>query len=534
MSELIGHVSLAQSGQFPPLVVDYINKEEKLKTFVTAFCAPQGYTEAISHRQYNEANRPVLVAEMEKHYRSLNLWEADSAEKVRDNLRALAQPHTYTVTTGHQLNIFTGPLYCIYKILTTIRLAEELKELHPDKKFVPVFWLATEDHDFDEINHIHLFGKKLEWAYPAEVKGQPVGRLPLSGIDEVIKQLEDLRLPASLLEPFKEAYLQSSNLADATFKLYHHLFASYGLLILQPDNAVLKQLFSSFAAEDIFEKKAHNEVAESIRLLEDEGYKIQVNPREINHFYITEKGNRERISGDNNYQINNTDIVFSAEELKQELKLHPERFSPNVIMRPLYQEVILPNLGYVGGPGEIAYWLELKKSFEKFNVSFPVLHLRNSFVTLGEKAQKQIISSGLSVADFFQDEHILVDLFLQKSGEQFSVSEEIKQINAFLDVFTSKMELVDKSKVGAWVKRINEQKALIKKMGKDFVDIVKESNDNQIDKLLKVRQHLLPENALAERSENILGKAKNEAFTYIETMYKLTHPFEQNVACVKI
>jgi uncharacterized protein YllA (UPF0747 family) len=256
MSELVGHVSLAQSGQFPPLVVDYINKEEKLKPFVTAFCTPQGYAEAITQRQYNEANRPVLVGEMEKQYRSLNLWDADSAQKVRDNIHVLAQPHTYTVTTGHQLNIFTGPLYCIYKILTTIRLAEELQKLHSDKKFVPVFWLATEDHDFDEINHIHLFGKKLEWVYPSKVKGQPVGRLPLNGIDEVIKQLEDLRLPASLLEPFKEAYQHSSNLADATFKIYHHLFASYGLLILQPDNPVLKQLFSSFAAEDIFGKKS--------------------------------------------------------------------------------------------------------------------------------------------------------------------------------------------------------------------------------------------------------------------------------------
>jgi bacillithiol biosynthesis cysteine-adding enzyme BshC len=534
MSNAVGFLTPEQTGQFSPLILDYLNGKETLSRFISYPCSPDGYGEAIRHRNYNETHRRILVAEMEKQYRQLNLWEGEASAAVRENLTALGQAGTYTVTTGHQLNVFTGPLYTIYKILTTIRTAETLRETYPQHKVVPVFWLATEDHDFAEINHIHLFGKKLEWAYPTDEEAQPVGRLPLNHFETVLKQLEELRIPADVLAVFKQPYTTYTNLADATFAIYHHLFARYGLLILQPDSANLKKLFIPYISRDVFEKVTHKEVSKSITVLQQLGYKIQVNPREINHFYLTEKDKRERILGENNYRINNTDITFSAEEVRMQLEAHPERFSPNVLMRPVYQEVLLPNVGYVGGPGEIAYWLELKGLFEALQIPFPVLHLRNSFITVGEKVLKQIEATGLKLADFFLDEPDLVDLFLKRSGEEFSVAEEIEQINALLEVFTSKMEHVDKSKVGAWVKRINEQKAVIKKLNKEFVDIVKERNDNQIDKLIKIRHMLLPEGVLGERSENVLSKAKTDVSAFINEMYDYTHPFSRSVACVKI
>lgn len=534
MSNSAGFITPEQTGQFNALILDYLNGKEAVNKFISYPCTPAGYDEAIRHRAYNESHRSILVSEMEKQYRQLHLWDGEESASVRENLALLGQTGTCTITTGHQLNLFTGPLYTLYKILTTIRTVETLRETYPHHKVVPVFWLATEDHDFAEINHIHVFGKKWEWPYPTSVDGQPVGRLPLNGIESLLKQLEDLRIPASVLHIFHEAYTTHSNLADATFAIYHHLFARYGLLILQPDSRELKKLFMPYAVRDIVERITYHEVNTTISELQQSGYKVQVNPREINHFYITESGKRERIAGENNYQINNTHITFNRDEIEAQLHTNPERFSPNVLMRPLYQEVILPNAGYVGGPGEIAYWLELKGMFESMGISFPVLHLRNSFVTVGEKLLKHADAAGLKLPDFFLDEPALVDLFLQRSGEEFSVMEEIKQINAFLDVFTHKMEHVDKSKVGAWVKRINEQKVVIKKLGKDFVDIVKERNENQIDKILKLRQAILPNGVLAERSENILSKAKTNVSEYISEVHSHTHPFDRNVVCLKL
>ncbi|MBL7886151.1 MAG: bacillithiol biosynthesis cysteine-adding enzyme BshC, partial [Flavobacterium sp.] len=368
-------ITYQNSGYFTKLIVDYLDEKPELKPLYNRFPRIENFKAQIEEKDTNfndNFKRQVLVAELEKQYLNFEVSEATSK-----NIQLLNHSNTFTITTGHQLNLFTGPLYFLYKIISTINLCKELKLAYPDFNFVPIYWMATEDHDFDEINYFNFRDKKIKWN--RESFG-PVGRLSTDVLEDVLKQFSDelgIGDNATFLrELFQKSYLEHSNLADATRFLANELFKNEGLVILDGDSTALKQLFIPYIKEELLNQTSYQNVSETIRQLND--YTIQVNPREINLFYI-EDNLRERIVFENGkFKVNTTKIEFTSEEIISELENHPEKFSPNVILRPLYQEVILPNLCYIGGGGEIAYWLELKSNFEAFKVTFPILLVRNS------------------------------------------------------------------------------------------------------------------------------------------------------------
>jgi len=209
-----------------------------------------------------------------------------------------------------------------------------------------------------------------------------VGELNTDGLDAVLNvfknEIGTSKNAQQLLVLFENAYLKHNTLTEATHYLANALFAEYGLVIIDANDTSLKRLFIPQIEKELFEQVAFNKVNITNQAIEALDLKIQVNPREINLFYIT-KNVRERIVFENEtYKVLNSNVSWSKSELQKELEAHPERFSPNVILRPLYQEVILPNLCYIGGGGELAYWFQLKANFEANNVVFPMLLLRNS------------------------------------------------------------------------------------------------------------------------------------------------------------
>lgn len=531
---LVQEIDLAATRQFPPLVLDYLSGTEKLAHLYNAFPAPGHYEQIIKRRTYSQENRQVLVSTLDEQYRSLGLLSSPADDAVRQSLELLKKENTYTVCTGHQLNVFTGPLYTIYKIASCISLARHLQELYPEQHIVPLFWLASEDHDFAEISSIHLFGKDISWSYPATVEHMPVGRLGTEGISNLIGELRQMNLDQQLLDIFEQAYSKGS-LAEASIHLYHQLFRQYGLLVLNPDHRALKQLFQPLMKRELIERSNAGLVSESISWLEQEKYKVQVNPRPINFFFISDSGSRERITWkDGFFEILNTDLRYTEAELLKILEETPERFSPNVVMRPLYQEYILPNLAYIGGPGEIAYWLELKRMFEANQVQFPILHLRDSFLLAGEKLYKYVSESGLTLEDFFLSGEELTKTYLDKSTQGQNINGELFAINDFFDQILGKVENVDKSAIGSWVKEINNEKSTLKKWEKKFNDLLKQKSEQQLNKIIKTRSNLLPDGALAERSENILARSGADVFGFIELIIQHSSPFTFKLACLKI
>ena len=368
-------LSYKETNYFTPLIIDYLDQKESLKPFYNRFPTLENFEAQIQEKDqfFTSAKRKILVEVLKDQYKALQTSEA-----VLGNIELLSNTKTFTVTTGHQLNLFTGPLYFLYKIVSTINLAKDLQKKYPDFNFVPIYWMATEDHDFEEINYFNLNGKKFKWNSTQKHAGKDaVGNLNTEGLDEVYSlfsaEIGGGTNAEALKKLFKKAYLEHSNLTDATRYLADELFKDYGLVILDGDDTRLKQEFLPYLEKEIFEQVSEKATEPLANKLKELGYTVQVNPREINLFYLKD-GLRERIiEQEGRYFVNETEISWSEEELRSELKQHPERFSPNVMTRPLYQEVILPNLCYIGGGGELAYWFELKDFFKAVNVPFPIL-----------------------------------------------------------------------------------------------------------------------------------------------------------------
>ncbi|HZH70487.1 MAG TPA: bacillithiol biosynthesis cysteine-adding enzyme BshC, partial [Flavobacteriaceae bacterium] len=412
-------ISLKDSGYFSALICDYLEQKDSIKPLYNRFPTLDNFGLQMAEKElsFSVSNRKILTTILKKQYKSIAISEA-----VQKNIHLLEDQKTFTITTGHQLNLFTGPLYFLYKIVSTINLCRQLKNRYPKNDFVPVYWMATEDHDFDEINFFNFNSKKLEWH---QTSGGAVGELSTTGLDKVLQtfsnQLGTSPNAEKLRKLFSEAYLNNSNLSNATRFLVNELFGDEGLVILDANEPTLKQLFVPYIENELFENSCSQAVAktnETINSLEEKKYKLQVNPREINLFYLM-KGSRERIvEQDGNFYINNSDKRYSAAQMKAEVAKCPERFSPNVLMRPLYQEVILPNLCYIGGGGELAYWLQLKSYFELQNIPFPIVLLRNSAVLISPKQAGKVSRLDLN----------LRDLFLPKTTLENKITRQLSEI----------------------------------------------------------------------------------------------------------
>ncbi len=492
-------VRYKDSGYFSPLIIDYLNQEPKLKKFYNRFPALGTFIDQIEEkrRNYSEPNRTLLVKILQEQYRDITASEATKA-----NIASLAHDNTFTITTGHQLNIFTGPLYFLYKIISAINLCKQLKDEHAGFNFVPVFWMATEDHDFDEINHFNFKGRKFSWNRD---KAGPTGRLPTDGMQDVFSRFERELGPgvnaARLRSLFEKSYLQHDTLADATRFLANEIFGEYGVVILDADEQELKTAFIPQMENELFINNAFEKVSETIEQLSS--YGIQVNPREINLFYM-EDGYRDRIiKQEDTFYVNNTGIKFTETEIRNELRANPQKFSPNVIMRPLYQEVLLPNLCYIGGGAEIAYWLELKSFFEAENVTFPILLLRNSAVIATEKQARKLDRMELQWKDIFLPKNELHNRQTEKiSAIPIDFSEQRKVINEQFEALLQIAEKTDKSFSGAVLAQQTKQLKGLDKLEKRLLKAQKRRYSDELERVNSLQEQLFPSGTLQERNAN--------------------------------
>lgn len=410
-------VDLKKTGQFSTFFLDYLEGKESLRPFYSHLPNLESFEAAIKAKKFSVSTRQTLVDVLEGQYDGLPLSPA-----VAQQLVALRDEKTFTVTTGHQLNLFTGPLYFIYKLISTINLAKRLQKRYPDFHFVPVYWMATEDHDAAEINYFKLDGQTYRWE--SSQKGA-VGDFELdSSFQNFLKGL------GFAPTVFRDAYSQSATLAEAVRKYVNEMFGAQGLVVLDANNGRLKREFVEVMTADLFTQQPFAAAQASTQALEKLGYGSQIYPRPINLFYL-DKGIRERIEQDGDvYVVLNSDLRFTADGIKALLQQHPERFSPNVVLRPVYQELILPNLAYLGGPAEVVYWLQLKGIFDQFAIPFPVLLPRNFAVLLSLPTQKKIAQLEWAPEQLFQKFADWKKAFVQASSSfDFSLTAAKDQVS---------------------------------------------------------------------------------------------------------
>jgi len=527
-----------QTGSFSKIALDYIDQSIALKPFYTHPPTLAGIQKAIEDRKKFTTDRNLLVKVLHEQYNSI-----ETMDRVKKNIDLLLKENTFTVTTAHQNNIFSGPLYFIYKIIHAIKLAGYLEESLPQYNFIPVFYIGTEDADLEELNHIWLGGEKLVW--DTKQKGA-VGRMM---VDKGLLKLLD-RIEGQLaVEPFgneivallRESYKTGDDIQTATFKFVNSLFAEYGLLVLLPDNTALKKQMISLFEDDLLNQTASGIVEKTTEGLQSAGYKTQANPREINLFYLKDDI-RDRFVLTNSPQdtaqrltTHDSRISFSSADLIKELREYPERFSPNVILRGLYQETILPNIAFIGGAGEMAYWLQLKDLFTHYKIPFPVLVLRNSFLVMEKKWREKISQLGFTPEDFFlPEEELMNKLVTRETKNDTKLNGSLTELEKIYEAFKKQAAAVD----GTLEKHVDALKLKtvqrLQDLEKKMLRAEKRKFTDQQRQIHAIREYLFPGNGLQERRENICYYYAKWGSSFLEQLFKNSLALEQEFVVLSL
>lgn len=492
------NTALKTTGLFSSLFEDYINQSLQVTPFYNEHISKQDFADYFKKNKFDYLNRTILVKSLQLQAKLVT----NTSSKSLANIELLANPNTFTVTTGHQLCLFTGPLYFIYKIASTINLCKSLKENFNDKDFVPVYWMASEDHDFEEINHVNVYSKKVTWN--STQKGS-VGEFSTEGLQEVITELKtilgDNEKANELIALFEKTYTKHTNLADATRYLVNELFGEYGIIILDGNDLELKQLFKEEFKKDIFENTSYKLVSETITELQ-KNYSAQVSPREINIFY-KERGLRERIEKQGErFHVLNTEINFSKEEIANIIESSPEKLSPNVVLRPLYQQKILPNIAYVGGPGELAYWLEYKTMFDEYTIHLPILMPRNFVMILDKNSQNKLQKLNLTIEDTFKDGEELVKQFIKTQHNDINLEEAKNQLATIYASINETVSNIDKTLIGTT--EAEKQKAVngVSTIEQKINRALKQKSETDVNQIWSIKEKLFPKGIPQERYDN--------------------------------
>lgn len=520
-----------QTGYFSNIIVDYLNQKQTLKPFYNHSFQIESFEQLINERAEKPINRKVLIEALKNQYK-----EVEATTKTLENIQQLEHDNCFTITTGHQLNLFTGPLYFVYKIISAINLAKELKQAYPIYDFVPIYWMATEDHDFEEINHFNLFGHKVELQKTQE---GAVGRMKLAGIDKVFTQLVELlgnRPEAEkIISIFKKHYTSENTFTQATRGLVNALFGEYGLVIIDGDDRALKQQMIAEFQSELINQGNFRIINKTSEQLSEKGYKNQITPREINLFYLQDNS-RERIIFENDlYKVLNTSISFSKQEIFAELEKFPERFSPNVALRPLYQEKILPNLAYIGGGGELAYWFQLKDMFEKNQTSFPILVLRNSALIVDAGSKKKLDKIGVSISQLFGDTDSFIKNFLKDgSSIVLDLKKEEEEITKIFDEMVHKAEIIDVTLKPMISAELQKSLKAIQNIEARLIKAEKQKEEVTVNQLKNVKEKLFPNGSLQERHDNLILLFLLSGFEVVDKLVENLNLLEQEFVILEL
>jgi len=521
-------LDFAETGLFNNLITDYIKQKETVKPFYKYAPTLESFAQIIEERKKFPFHRETIVSVLQQQYAEVTSVN----DAVKQNIDSLKNETTFTVTTGHQLSLFTGPLYVLYKIISTINLAKTLKEKYTSYNFVPVYWMASEDHDFAEINHIHLFNKKIEWKL--EAKGTS-GELPTETIADVLKELKDTlgdtEAAKQLEHLFENAYLFNSSLAGAMRALINVLFGKYGLVIVDGNNQKLKKIFIPVMEEELLKQTSFEKVNATSTLLTALKYKPQVNPRNLNLFFI-EEGLRERIvqAQDGDYEVVNTNLKFTKEFMVDLLHKQPEHFSPNVVLRPLYQETVLPNIAYVGGPGEISYWLQYKSLFDYHTIHYPALILRNNVLIMDAGSFKKMEGFKLTFADLFKPYDDLAKKYIaEQAGVQIDFADEIQQINNAFVTIAEKATLIEQTLTSSI--KAEQQKTLnsIEAIDKKILAAIKRKHDTALNQIKALTEKVFPNKTFQERYQNFIPYYLKYDVGFINDLVVSLKSFDNNI-----
>ena len=348
------------------------------------------------------------------------------------NIDALLNDNTVAVVTGQQVGLFTGPLYTILKTLTTLKLVESLAERYPDYNFVPVFWLEGEDHDLEEVNSIKVLSasndlQEFRYEMKRVADDENLGAVGKIEFDESIEtifanldqSIIQTEFKSRVLKLFRMAYQKGMTFNRAFVHLMNVLLENSGLVFLDPNDKDVKKLLAPLFQRELAETPKFCKLVIDQSADIEKKYHAQIKPKSLNLFFFHRGGRYLLEPRSDGYSLKGTRQHLTREFVSDAATNTPELFSPNVVLRPICQDWLLPTLAYVAGPGEIAYFGQLKTLYEAVDIPMPIIYPRASATILEEKADKVLERFSISILDIYRD----VEMVKEK------VAAEVSDIN---------------------------------------------------------------------------------------------------------
>jgi bacillithiol biosynthesis cysteine-adding enzyme BshC len=439
-------------------------------------------------------------------------------------LATLSSENALAVVTGQQVGLFCGPLYTLFKTISAIKLASELKERFPEFEFVPVFWLEGDDHDLDESNHIHLLNSTSDvvrveaiFTNDEEENLQPLSEIKFDASIEQVFQQVDALLPASDYKPalvnvlaayYKEGETYSTAFARTLTKILGN-----NILLIDPYDAEIKKILKPIFEKEFqtYPKTSEEVIKQSAEL--EENYHVQVKPRVINLFYIEDGMRRGLEPIGSGMSLRGTKRKLMPEQIRMILETKPESFSPNVVLRPVCQDYLLPTAGYVAGPGEIAYFAQLKGVYQHFGVGMPPLFPRATATILERRVAKIMDKYQLNFLDAFENFEIIMEKALTAAnpenipGEFEKTTAEIKKA---IDRLEPLIMRVDPTLKGTMDSTISRMLYHLQHLEEKTTAGYRRKNEQVLQQTKKFQQSIFPNRELQERVLN---------FTYFYNKY---------------
>ncbi len=531
------HSSQSRIQSFPIAELDFFSSfdqrfsagDPKLSPFLGLPANSESFHQSAKAKLGQYAHRAELAELLKKQYSGVNLNPI-----LRANIEGLSSGHALTITTAHQPILFGGPLYFLYKALTAISLARAASEWLKGHHVVPVYVLGSEDHDYEEVRHVRFFSEQLTWESGRD--GGPVGRMPLGNISSLMNQAETLFGPlpygAEVIDLLRSSYSTDRTFGQSTFYFLHQLLGHYGLVILDLDSPIAKSTCISIFESELIKSIAKPIVHQTLDALEKAGFSQQAHVRDINLFYLDQQRERIEQFDENVFRTVSGSRMWSTDALIKELNQYPERFSPNVILRPLLQETILPNIAFVGGGGELAYWVQLRDLFSHFNIPFPILVRRHSALLLDEGTKQKLIKLGLPIETTFQPlERVLQKFVHERSEISSDLEAERKAMHELMETVRSKCAEIEPTLERSAEAAETQIDKLLQNLEGKMTRGLKNVHDMELTQIRGVFDRIRPNGSLQERTENCLPWIARYGHAWIDDLMESFQPLEKSFVC---
>jgi bacillithiol synthase len=464
----------------------------------------------------------------------------NSTDATLENIQLLHYENTFAVVTGQQIGFLTGPLYTVIKAINTVQLCDNLSKKFPEYNFVPVFWMEADDHDFREINNVSVIDKEneikniknFEKGTEEEKYLKPAGKIVLDDyinnfIDEIKGLLQQTDFTDDILEKVKKAYKPGVDLKSAFANFFNSILGELGIILIDPSDDEIKKFSKPVFVKELYSfPETCEHVIDTSAMIEQE-YPAQIKPQPINLFYI-HNGNRYLIEPRDNevFALKNSRQKFSKEELHSILDNNPERFSCNVVTRPIVQDYLLPTVAYIGGPSEIAYFAQLKKVYSSYNLTMPVIYPRTSVTMLEKKVKNFIDKYDIRFETLFYKDTLKKSLLnkIEDVNSEGIFSDMLDELNAVYYKYESKLIKIDKNLINTFRKKNEQYVDSLKVIKEKFINAQIRQSDIVSEQLEKNINLILPGNAFQERVLNIiyfLNKYSPELVTYLKKSIRI-------------